>query len=458
MATGTHTLLERITVGGAAAAEVTFSSIPQTGYTDLKVVMSVRDTYSAVSAAMFVKINGTTTLQSSKYTQGSGSASVSGDLTTLGLAGLNTGATATSSTFSNIELYVPNYKSSSYKSYSADSVTENNATEAYTNNIAGLWSSTAAITSLGFTCGTAFAQYSTFSLYGIAASGVTPTLAPKAVGGDIIQTDGTYWYHAFINTGAFVPAVGLTADVLVVAGGGGGGGTDGGGGGSGGAIYFASQTLTSGVSQTATIGAGGSGGAIYDVGTSGINSSFGSFTAAIGGGRGGGGASSGAYNGTTGGSGGGGAGSTGNPLTSGGASTQTGTGATAYYGFAGGGGGADGSYRPGGGGGGIGAVGANYSGNNSGNGGAGINTYSSWLSATGLGVSNYIAGGGGGGNRTVGYAGTGGSGGGGNGGSGGFTAAGTAGTTNTGSGGGGGPNDGAGGAGGSGLIIVRYAV
>jgi len=35
MATGTHTLLERITVGSAGAASVTFNSIPQTGYTDL---------------------------------------------------------------------------------------------------------------------------------------------------------------------------------------------------------------------------------------------------------------------------------------------------------------------------------------------------------------------------------------------------------------------------------------
>jgi hypothetical protein len=39
-------------------------------------------------------------------------------------------ASATAGTFSNSEIYIPNYTSSNQKSFSSDSVTENNATSA----------------------------------------------------------------------------------------------------------------------------------------------------------------------------------------------------------------------------------------------------------------------------------------------------------------------------------------
>ena len=39
-----YTLLEKITVGSAGASSVTFSSIPQTGYTDLVVKYTARNT------------------------------------------------------------------------------------------------------------------------------------------------------------------------------------------------------------------------------------------------------------------------------------------------------------------------------------------------------------------------------------------------------------------------------
>jgi hypothetical protein len=76
---------------------------------------------------------------------------------------------------------------------------------------------------LRFTGSTAFVQYSTFYLYGVAKLGTTPAIVPYATGGDTIMTDGTYWYHAFTSSGTFTPAKGLSCDVLVVAGGGGGG-------------------------------------------------------------------------------------------------------------------------------------------------------------------------------------------------------------------------------------------
>jgi hypothetical protein len=39
-----YILIEKIVIGAAGASSVTFSGIPQTGYTDLKVVFSGRET------------------------------------------------------------------------------------------------------------------------------------------------------------------------------------------------------------------------------------------------------------------------------------------------------------------------------------------------------------------------------------------------------------------------------
>jgi hypothetical protein len=365
-----YILLERTELN-ATAASVTFANIPQTGYTDLKVVMSVRDTYAAVSAALFVGFNGGTASLSSKYIQGSGSSAVSGNLTSVALAGLNTGANATASTFSNIELYIPNYTSSNYKSYSADSVTENNATEAYTNLIAGLWSNTAAITSMTFTCGTAFTANSTFSLYGLAALGTTPAIAPKADGGNRIDNDGTYWYHTFTSSGSFVPQTGLTADVLVVAGGGGGSYYHGSGAGAGGLLTFTSQALTS-TTYSCTVGAGGSGTTAGSANT-GSDSQFGALTLVKGGG---GGQVYDTGNGINGGSGSGATSSSTN---------RTGGSPTSGQGFAGGDvtGGLTGFY-PNAGGGGAGAVGGSITSGSQAGGSGGIGLTNATLNAFGV--------------------------------------------------------------------------
>jgi hypothetical protein len=449
----TYTLLETITVGAAGASSVTFNSIPQTGYTDLVIKASVRN--SAGTQLMTIAYNGSTSNFSSRWLIGDGAtASSSNSSTTFSnLIAWIDGSADTANTFSNTEITIPNYTSANFKSASADSVMENNSTTAYQSMIANLWSSTAAISSVTLNCygGGNIAQYSTFSLYGVSALGVTPTRAPKATGGSIIQTDGTYWYHAFLSSGTFTPATALSCDVLVVAGGGGGGSgvfSAGGGGGAGGIFYATSQSVgTSG--QTITVGGGGAGG-VYPTaqnGTNGSNSSFASLTAGVAGGGGG----TGATVGNNGGSGGGGGAGT---TIAGGSSTQTGTGGTGY-GFAGGTATAGTAAA---GGGGSGAVGANGASLLAGDGGAGRNTWSSWLSTTGLGVSGFIAGGGGGAN---GYSTTaaGGSGGGGAGAGYNVTAP-VAGTANTGSGGGGGGGTsatyGSGAAGNSGLVIIRY--
>ena len=313
-AVGTHTLIQKITVGSAGSASVTFNSIPQTGYTDLKIVMSTRGGTAGSGDNILVSINGSSTTFTFKQLYGTGSAagSVGGSYAA---AGYSTNASSTASTFASTEIYFPGYTSSNYKSFSVDTVTENNATAATAAFTAGLWSTVSAITSLSFSqqyTGN-FQQFSTFSLYGISTSSVPVSPTPQAQGGDIIVNDGTYWYHAFISTGAFVPNRALTADVLVVAGGGSGGPDGGGGGGAGGLVAYTSQSLPSGTSQTVTIGAGGSSW------SNGVNSQFGSLTASVGGGKGG--CSSSTLNGSSGGSGGGG-GSYGSGTTTGGAATS----------------------------------------------------------------------------------------------------------------------------------------
>lgn len=443
-----YILLERIELN-ASAASVTFNNIPQSGYTDLKIVVSGRQT--STDNEFLVKFNGTSTGYSSKVLYGTGSAAGSFNGQTTSLGGIvNEPSGYTANTFASSEFYIPNYTSSNFKSISADSVQETNATYSLAQMTAGLWSNTAAITTIEIAAsGGSFAQYSTFSLYGLAAVGTTPVIAPKASGGNRIDNDGTYWYHTFTSTGAFVPTSGLSCDVLVIAGGGGGGKGRGGGGGAGGLTYYASQALIS-TNYTCTVGAGGAGGTSF-AGAQGGNSQFASLTASVGGGFGGS-ANNPSSNapGGNGGSGGGGAGNNG---------SQPGGSGTSGQGNSGGAGPDIAPNYGAGGGGGASSSGAAGTGTTGGNGGGGSSSYSSWASATSTGVSGSYAGGGGGGTFNGGTAGVGQAGGG--------TAttnntAGTSATANTGSGGGGGGvtsgSGGDGGNGASGIVIIRYTI
>jgi hypothetical protein len=455
------TKLASTTVGVGGVASVIFSTIPQ-GYTDLKVVMSAKTSDANTGTIANIKFNSNTSSYSSRFLQGRGdSNSSSTGSTSAGDVGRIPGVNSpvTDNIYSNTEISILNYSSNNFKAYSSDAISEANQTIAYATMTAGLWSNTEPITSITFTPSAgSFAQYSTFTLYGIKNAAKTAGNSIKATGGNVIF-DGTYVYHVFPSTGAFVPTQSLTADVLVVAGGGAGGtdGIRGGGGGAGGVIGFTNQTFSP-TAYVCTVGAGGAGGTYNTVANSaGSNSLLGSLTAAIGGGRGGGDTVTGTKVGGNGGSGGGG-GTTNSAGTGavGGSSTQTSTGGVSY-GNAGGSAGNQGA--AGGGGGGAGSAGSNGANTYgvAGAGGVGTTTYSSWGAATGAGQNvsgTYYFAGGGGGGGTSSNRGTGGYGGGGQGGD--NTSAEVAGTANTGGGGGGGGSTGNGVAGGSGIIIVRY--
>lgn len=455
-----YVLLEKITVGAAGASSVTFSGIPQTGYTDLQLAFSPHtDRGGYANADMSLEINGSTSITSKAiYSSSSG-------ISTAGLQALfqggNDGLAANQSlVFGPTTIYFSNYTSSNYKSYSVEFTAEGataDMDQARNGFAAGLWSSTSAINSIKISpnSGTSFTQYSTFYLYGVAAYGTTPVIVPYATGGDTIMTDGSYWYHAFLSSGTFTPRKSITADYAVIAGG--AAGSIAGGAGAGGFRLASSQSLTE-TAYTATIGSGGSGLTNGNNGTSvkGNNSSFigGAVSTTATGGGGGGAVNT--QPGATGGSGGGGG------SAAGGAGNQGGY--SPVEGYNGGAGGSYASPYMGGGGGGAGGVGGNSVGSVGGAGGIGTNAISTWLSALSSSMTGpwatatatgYIASGGAGGSYDGGgtsgavslgggkaYVGGGG----------------TAGTPNTGGGGGSTTGGSVAGNGGSGIIIVRYAV
>ena len=157
--------IETVTVGSGGAASITFSAIPQT-FTDLVILLSDRSSRSATNDGVEIKLNGATPTGRRLY--GSGSSVVS-DTSPEPLDG---GSTTTANTFSNIQIYIPNYASTTqFKSFSADGVFENNATTAFQSIIAGLYSSNTAVTSvtLSLDTGPLFVEHSSASLYGITA-------------------------------------------------------------------------------------------------------------------------------------------------------------------------------------------------------------------------------------------------------------------------------------------------
>ena len=437
MATNTYTALATQTLG-TAASSVTFSSIPQ-GYTDLVMVVSASQTGGSVNQGKLAVGNGsidTGSNYSETILYGNGSSALSARTNGTWWNADYLAAPPLSGIPNACIYHFQNYSNTTtYKTVLSRSNVAGNGLEAMVH----LWRSTAAINTILYgVTGGSLAAGTTISIYGIAAQ--TVATSAKATGGTITYDAYGYVYHTFTGNGTFTPSTNLTADVLCVAGGAAGGISYGGGGGAGGVIYFTNQSLTSGAGSTIVVGAGGTGLVSgTQTGNNGNDSYFASLTHAVGGGGGSGTGSS--TGGSNGGSGGGGSrGTTG--VQGGGASTQTGTGATAFYGNAGGSGGSSSTCS---GGGGAGAPGTAGSGTTGGNGGNGTTAFSSWGAVTGTGqnvsgVYYYAGGGSGNGTGAWGVAGYGGGGGGG-----------ATGAANTGGGGCDGNTNG-----GSGIVIVRY--
>ncbi len=173
----TYEAIATTTVGSGGAANIEFTSIPGT-YTDLVLKVSVRDNRPTnVSQYLEISFNNSASTYNIVDLYGNGINLTSSSTNDLGANKPYTyinAAGATASTFSNCEIYIPNYTSSNAKSFSIDSITENNGASVYpANTLAGLhaarWSGTSAITSiklLGYNS-TTLQQHSTATLYGI---------------------------------------------------------------------------------------------------------------------------------------------------------------------------------------------------------------------------------------------------------------------------------------------------
>lgn len=167
----TMTLIATQTVGAGGAGGFDFTSIPQT-YTDLVVKLSARSssTSTTVYSWMAFNLNYSTTAYAYRRLDANGSSVTSASATNSAVAyfSVTNGANQTANTFSNTEIYIPNYTNSATKAFSSDSVTENNGTVANQT----IWAMSAAIgapiTAITLSCADgSYVQYTTASLYGI---------------------------------------------------------------------------------------------------------------------------------------------------------------------------------------------------------------------------------------------------------------------------------------------------
>ena len=166
----TYIKIASVTVGSGGATSIEFTNIDGS-YTDLLIRVSSRSTTNlgGVWTGVNVRLNGSTTSLTSRQLYGTGSAAGSASTATDNV--WTAASLSTSSVFGNTDIYIPNYAGSTNKSFSGDSVTENNATAALAAITANLWSNTNAVTSVTLVeAGNSFAQYSTATLYGISKS------------------------------------------------------------------------------------------------------------------------------------------------------------------------------------------------------------------------------------------------------------------------------------------------
>lgn len=154
-------IIQTATVGSGGAASIVFSGIPQ-GYTDLVVLLSVRNSVDSNTGTIAFNTGGSYTR---KRITGNGT-TASSDNSSPDFQS-NT-SVSTANVFSSGTIYIPNYTGSTVKNYSVDSVNENNATLANASILSGQWSETAAITSITLAPSSGnFVEFSSASLYGI---------------------------------------------------------------------------------------------------------------------------------------------------------------------------------------------------------------------------------------------------------------------------------------------------
>ena len=287
------------------AASIIFSNIPQ-NFTDLYLLISSVDSSSDY---LFLDINASGTGHTFRNLLNELGSVVSYTQAAYGVNGFPISPMFSSNTLiaSSSAAYIPNYTSGLNKSISADYVSEANSTSVIGGILAGLWSNTAAITSLRLVPSTGdIAANTSATLYGINRTQAIGK--PKAIGGAMVLANG-FWTHTFTGSGTFFAFEDIDAEYLVVAGGAGGGqggssGRGGGGGGAGG-VLDGLLIFEAGNSYPITVGAGGPGAQNVNQDFQGIKGGASSIASLITTTGGGGGANGSGARGADGGSGGG---------------------------------------------------------------------------------------------------------------------------------------------------------
>lgn len=167
----TYVKIASVTVTGATAANMEFTSIPAT-YDDLLLRISHRSdrTGGVISASLLMAFNASSANFSGRRLQGNGSAASSASQSTNYFSNTTT-ASSTANIFTSTDIYIPNYRVSANKTFSVDDTHENTTVEAYAYLWAGLWSQTTAINQITLTIdGWNFVTHSTATLYGIKKS------------------------------------------------------------------------------------------------------------------------------------------------------------------------------------------------------------------------------------------------------------------------------------------------
>jgi hypothetical protein len=160
--------ISSVSVGSGGTSTLNFPSIPGT-YTDLKLILSLRKVDATTISSSYMKFNGSSTGYSYKRFFGTGT-SYSQDTNVVGTTSMYIGssnsATSTSDSFSAVEIYIPNYISTTDKGVLCRMGYQDN-TSGYEFAIIGKHTSTSAITSIDITGDGNYAQYTTGTLYGI---------------------------------------------------------------------------------------------------------------------------------------------------------------------------------------------------------------------------------------------------------------------------------------------------
>ena len=173
----TYQVIASTTVGSGGIQPIEFTSIPAT-YTDLLLKISARTDFND-NGRNYVRFrfnSSSSSIYSYKWLHGYDANTIGGGTDSAINAGhilIVCANDATANTFSNNEMYIPNYAGSDNKSLLITGVAENNTSNFYSlSQSAATWGSSSAITSItlyavGVSSTQKFVQHTTATLYGI---------------------------------------------------------------------------------------------------------------------------------------------------------------------------------------------------------------------------------------------------------------------------------------------------